>query len=251
MSNIKDEDLSVVGIIDEVIEDEAITTNSSTEPQHKCTDSDWVEHILDQLADHELSYGSPTTDGLRRVAEAVFGQILLSDTHILEVPAQALTGKCTAKHRLVFERNDGKGTLDVSACVDVVGSKLPSPFNQHIVATACTRAEGKALRRALKIRVQTAEEIITTEDPDEDVGGEPINDQQILAINQMCKRNNVNALAVIQETAKAAKKLRDVKNIEGRFILTKLAEYQRNQSTISEDLVGYDENWKESFDKKR
>lgn len=254
MSKKKGDELDAVGLVDEVVEDMAISADDQETqrgPTHKCTDPDWVDYILDQLADNELSYGHPTADGLRRVAELEFGQILVSDTDILEVPKEALTGKCTAKHRLVFERHDGKGLLEVSACIDVVGKKLPAPFNQHLVATACTRAEGKALRRALKIRVQTAEEMVTTEDPDEDVSSEPINDQQVLAINQMCKRNDLNVVAVIKETCKAAKKLKDVKNVEGRFILTKLAEYQRNQSTITESLVGYDENWKEAFDKKR
>jgi len=250
MTKVQEEAEAIEGMIDEIIEDKVVAVEVE-ENNRKCTDVDWVDYILDQLADHELAQGNPTTDGLRRVAEKEFGQIVLSDTDILEIPDKALTGKVTAKHTLVFQRHDGKGTLRVSACVDVIGTKLPAPFNQHLVATACTRAEGKALRRALKIRVQTAEELMTAEDPEDDNGGDPINDQQLLAINQLCKRNNLNVVLVIKEVAKSMKKLVDVKNIQGRHILTNLAEYQRNQSTIDDSLVGYNENWKEDLGGKK
>jgi len=232
-------------MVEEVVEDEL---KDVQEPNAKqCTDPDWAEYVLDQLADHELINGAPTTDGLRRVAEKIFGQILVSDTDVIEVPKEALKGKATVKHTMVFDRIDGRGQLRVSACVDALGSSLPAPFNKHIVATACTRAEGKALRRALKIRVTTAEELVATDDPDEDNSGEPINDQQVLAINQMCKRNNLNVVGVVKDTAKSAKTIKDVKNVEGRFILTKLSEYQRSKSTLDKSLVGYNEQWQEEF----
>ena len=85
--------------------------------------------------------------------------------------------------------------ITVDGCVDVKYQNIPHPFNQHLVSTADTRAEGKALRRALKLRV-TAEEVQQTSEDDVLAAEENITDQQILAINQMCKRLDVNLVEV-------------------------------------------------------
>ena len=207
------------------------------------TDPNWVEYVLDQLSNHELANGSPTTDGLRRVTEKIFGEIIESDTEILEFPAQNFGGKATAKHTLVISKYSGE-TIKVSACVDVLGEKLPYPFNQHLVSTACTRAEGKALRRALKIRVQTAEELANS-DEQETLIDEPINDQQIVAIKTLCKRNNINLVAFIKNNCNNVKTINEVKNVEGRLLINKLSSYQREP--IPSNILGYNQNWETEF----
>ena len=40
------------------------------------SDPEWSEYLLDQLADHELINGAPTVDGLRRITEKCFGEIV-------------------------------------------------------------------------------------------------------------------------------------------------------------------------------
>ena len=227
--------------VEEIVDD--VDMDISEEEIIKPTDPKWVDHVLDNLADHELSDGNPTTDGLRRVTEKLYGQIIKSDTEILEIPKAAYTGKVTAKHTLVIERHDGR-LIEISACVDVIGQSLPAPFNRHLVATACTKAEGKALRRALKIRVQTAEEL--TSEPDEEFNtDEPINDQQIVAIKTLCKRNDVDLIKFVKSNSDDPKTIRDIKNLEGRLMINKLSGYQREGTP--EDLVGYNENWEENF----
>jgi len=247
MSKVKEDRIEMIeDIVEEMVEDEC-SEEENTPDYPSPTSPEYVNFILDQLADHELWQGSPTTDGLRRVTEDVYGQILVSNSDPISSPTDRL-GHATVKHSLVIDRYDGKGLIEISACVDVDGKDLPHPFNQHVVATACTRAEGKALRRALKIRVQTAEELVNNQaDEDDDTANDPLNDQQKLAINQLCKRNNIDAIKIIKSVASAAKKLSEVKNIDGRFIMNKIAEYQRNQSSIEESLLGYQEDWQEKF----
>lgn len=229
-------------MVDEVVTDNPVSMNDDKNPRPE--DPEWVDYVLDQLSDRELPDGNPTTDGLRRVTEKVFGTILKSDTQILEVPNRAYSGKVTAKHTLIIHRRDINTPITISACVDVVGEKLPAPFNTHLVATACTKAEGKALRRALKIRVQTAEELRSEDDLEMDASG-PINDQQITALKALCKRNDVNVAKFIKANSEKPKSIYDVKNIEGRLMINKLSGYQREGTP--EEFLGYDENWEESF----
>jgi hypothetical protein len=152
--------------------------------------------------------------------------------------------KVTAKHTLVIAKYSGQA-IRVSACVDVLADKLPHPFNVHLASTACTRAEGKALRRALKIRVHTAEELANVDDDDGLHTDEAINDQQMAAIKTMCKRHDVDIVKFIKANAGKAKSLRDVKNLEGRLMINKLSTYQREGTPA--DVTGYDENWEEAF----
>jgi len=117
-----------------------------------------------------------------------------------------------------------------------------------LVATADTRAEGKALRRALKLRVITAEEMNNSAEDDVMASEEDITDQQILAINQMCKRLNVDLVGFVKEVCSGVNSIKSVNNLQGRMLLSSLSEYQRKPESIKDELIGYDSNWRKSFD---
>tara|TARA_R110002020_G_scaffold55309_2_gene153607 strand:+ start:28081 stop:28827 length:747 start_codon:yes stop_codon:yes gene_type:complete len=211
-------------------------------------DPEWSEYVLDQLHDSELKQGNPTVDGLRRVTEALYGEIISSSSEVLELPSAK--GSCSIKHTIVIKKYSSDSTVSVDGCVDVRYDKIPYPFNDHLVATADTRAEGKALRRALKLRIVTAEEMTNASEDDVMASEENITDQQILAINQMCKRLDINLVNLIGNAHANIESIREVNNLQGRLLLTTLSDYQRNMSSISEDLTGYDNNWRETFDVK-
>jgi len=234
--------VKITDMIEEEADDGLKTETVSLKPA--LNSSKWADFILDQLFDSELVMGSPTTDGLRRVTDLEFGEILESETEILELPNRNANAKATAKHTLVIRKYLTDSVIRVSACVDVLCDKLPSPFNQHLVSTACTRAEGKALRRALKIRVQTAEELSNSEDIEDTTGNDAMNDQQIIAIKVLCKRNNVDLVKFLKDNSEKNKTIKDIKNIEGRHIMNKLSQYQREG--VPEELAGYDEGWADS-----
>lgn len=236
---------SLEGMVDEVVEDSNQEVVQPEVPHY--TEPEWVEFILDQLADHELSNGNPTTDGIRRVAEKYFGEIVYSDTEVVEVPKVEINGKATAKHTLRIRKYDTGEVITVSACIDVLGSKLPYPFKEHLVSTACTRAEGKALRRALKVRILTAEELAhSDEDGDSGISLEdPINDQQVLALKTMCKRLDVDIIKFVKANARNVKNIKAVKSVECALMINKLSEYQR--AKVPEEFSGWSDSWESKF----
>jgi len=211
------------------------------------SDPEWSEYVLDSLHDTELREGNPTVDGLRRVTEKVYGEIVESRSDVLELPS-AGGRRCTIKHTLKIRKYETDTTITVDGCVDVRYDKVPFPFNDHLVATADTRAEGKALRRALKLRVVTAEEMDNSAEDDVMAAEEDITDQQILAINQMCKRLNISLIDFIKEVCAGVESIKAVSNLQGRMLLSSLSEYQRNPKAVREELLGYDPNWRKSFD---
>jgi len=210
-------------------------------------DPEWSEFLLDQLSDSELINGAPTVDGLRRITEKCFGEIIESRSWVVETPNSENNQRCTLGHTLTLIKYRNSQTLKIDGCVDVVYHKTPYPFKDHLVATADTRAEGKALRRALKIRVVTAEELQHEDEEEVLSSDEVINDQQILAINQLCKRLDVSVAAITVNQYNTAKNITDLRNLEARLLIGKLSEFQRSPKDIPEACVGYDENWKGSF----
>jgi|TARA_R110000824_G_scaffold339269_1_gene525757 hypothetical protein len=212
------------------------------------SDPEWSEYLLDQLSDHELINGAPTVDGLRRITEKCFGEIVESRSTVVETPCSDNGLRCTICHALTIIKHRGLRLIRVDGCVDVLWSKTPYPFKDHLVATADTRAEGKALRRALKIRVITAEELQSESEEEVLISEEGINDQQILAINQLCKRLEVSVEGLVHLKCQSAKKINEINNLEARLLIAQLSEFQRKPEKIEEENVsGYDENWKDTF----
>ena len=76
---------------------------------------------------------------------------------------------------------------------------------------------------------------------------EVINDQQILAINQLCKRLDVSVAGITVNQYNTSKSITDLRNLEARLLIGKLSEFQRTPKDIPEGCVGYDENWKSNF----
>ena len=211
------------------------------------SDPEWSEFLLDQLSDSELINGAPTVDGLRRITEKCFGEIVGSKSEVLESPSSDNGLRCTIRHSLQIVKYRNGQMINVDGCVDVVYHKTPYPFKDHLVATADTRAEGKALRRALKIRVITAEEHQHEDEQEALSSDEPINDQQVLAINQLCKRLDISVKALVTGQYNTAKSISDLRNLEARLLIGNLSEFQRSSDTIPESYTGYDDNWKSEF----
>lgn len=232
-------------MVEEVVEDTIKTSKDQKTPFEQ--DPEWSEHLLDQLSDTELINGAPTVDGLRRITQKCFGEIVESTSEIIETPTSQNNQRCVIKHTLGIEKYGGIGIIKVDGCVDVLYHKTPYPFKDHLVATADTRAEGKALRRALKIRVVTAEELQNEDESDTISSDELINDQQMLAINQLCKRLDISVQAIVTGEYNKVDKINRLRNMEARLLISKIAELQRKPKDIPKSYLGYNENWKTNF----
>tara|TARA_R110000824_G_scaffold337384_3_gene523953 strand:+ start:2949 stop:3698 length:750 start_codon:yes stop_codon:yes gene_type:complete len=236
---------------------EEIVETTHTEEEYDVVDNDsktpseydpeWSEYLLDQLSDSELINGAPTVDGLRRITEKCFGEIIGSNSTIIESPTSQNNQRCTICHTLTISKYRSAQSISVDGCVDVLYHKTPYPFKDHLVATADTRAEGKALRRALKIRVVTAEELQNEDEQEALSSDELVNDQQVLALNQLCKRLDLSVTSFVKGEHNKVKKINELRNLEARLLIAKLSEFQRTPKDVPESYMGYDENWKSDF----
>jgi hypothetical protein len=164
-------------------------------------DPGWTDWVLDQLTEDERIDGYPKSDGLRRLTEKIVGTIVYQDTDVCHSP-NMVNGMCaTVKHVIRLLTDDGD-TLQFCGAVDVNQESLTRPFSIHLVATAETKAESRAFRRALKIKTNTAEEMglsgsngVKIEDE------EPITieSSQIQAIHLLSKRLDINVEKFLEQ----------------------------------------------------
>jgi hypothetical protein len=243
-----------------VVESVFDTMNAKTKPKDVVTTVDntpdvtspeWHEYVMKHFKEDELIDGKPIVSGLRRVAQLILGRILQSEpTNIFPPPQDDSIGRATIAWRVVFE--------DGSAFGDVASSWIGNTdemFTIYTVETAATRAEARALRKALGLKIVSADEIAenvksfdvvkkpsktTTEGEYDDQGR--MTDAQANFINVKAKKLNVNVEEFIAKEFNVfgAKKLS--KKVASNAI-DKLNEYQQKPESIPENVRGYLENW--------
>lgn len=235
----------------EKTEQEVTTAETVSIP--KITDLEWTDHVLGLLSDDEKIMGNPTTDGLRRVFEiAMNARIISSTSQIVQSPSPENEKRATVCHSLTFRLNpqtpdpEGLNMLTVDGSADVYWGNCDKIFRNHPVAVAETRAEGRALRRALRLKkVVAAEELAeSVEDNVDGLTVTKISSNQINFIDVIAKRLNINVTKLFNELDITYDSIYNITHEAAVSSVQKLNYYQQNMSNIPEQLIGYQDTWK-------
>lgn len=215
-------------------------------------DLEWTDHILGLLTDDEKISGNPTTDGLRRIFETALNcTIIGAESKVIQSPSVDNERRATVVHNLTYivdgdNSQDFKSMRTVSGAADVYWGNCDKIYRNHPVAVAETRAEGRALRRALKLRkVVAAEELakdIDTNHLEENNIGK-INSTQINFMDVFGKRLNINILKLLDKLAINNKNIYNIGYDDAVKTISTLSGYQQNNE-IPQELIGYESNWK-------
>lgn len=215
--------------------------------------SEWHDYAMTLFHNSEMIDGHPLVAGLRRVAEVVLGPIMFSGpTQVFPVQREDHHGRAT----VVFTVRFANG-MEYSEVADSWEGNTDDMFCAFAVAIASTRAEARALRKALKIKGVAAEEltkkdtakivrdISTTKKASEgeyDENGR-MSDAQLNFIDVKCKQLNIDGKKLfdtfgVDSGKKVSKKV-------ASEIIDKLNDFQRDKSLISESIVGYKQEWRD------
>jgi hypothetical protein len=215
-------------------------------------DIEWTDHVLSLLSDDEKISGNPTTDGLRRIFEIALDCVITdSSTNVVQSPSPENEKRATVVHSLTFVLNKGGGVENhlnvrsVSGAADVYWGNCDKVYRNHPVAVAETRAEGRALRRGLKLRkVVAAEELAKDieDHPDHDTVTK-ITNNQLNFMDVLAKRLDVNMVKLLQKLALPVDNLYNISYTDAVNVVKHLTEFQQ-QNNVSEDILGYDSTWK-------
>lgn len=214
---------------------------------------EWHDYAMTLFEENELVNGHPLVAGLRRVCELVLGPMAFSGpTWVKPTDRDDHHGRATVIFTVEFANG-----IKCAEVADSWEGNTDDTFCAFAVAIASTRAEARALRKVLKIRGVAAEEltkkdtakIVRDISKQQSSSSGDYNDQgrmsdaQLNFIDIKCKQLNING----------AKLFKDVFNIDQRKKVSKkvasdvidvLNDYQRSKGSIPEEIVGYNEEWR-------
>lgn len=203
---------------------------------------EWNDYVLTLFAPEELIDGHPNAAGLRRIAELLIGPIIFSSpTTVFPVQGDR-TGRATVVYEVHFKTPEG--IVKYGDVADVWDGNTDALFMGFAVATASTRAEGRALRKALKLRVCAAEELskVNTAKAVNEDGSIKITKEQIDYINKNCKLLNIDVVAFINSGEKQYRSVYDVLRETAAKMLKELNK-MKNGEAVPPDLIGYKQDW--------
>lgn len=215
------------------------------------SDIEWTDYVLGLLSDDEKIAGNPTTDGLRRIFEKVLNcTIVHINTDVVQSPSPENEKRATVVYRVDYVLNDDAmapeiKTRSVTGAADVYWGNCDKIYRNHPVAVAETRAEGRALRKGLRLRKVVAAEEISKEiedNPDEN-SVQKISHNQINFMDVMAKRLNINVVSLLNKMEILEKDINNISHDNAVTIIKELSKYQQNISDISTELIGYQPNW--------
>jgi hypothetical protein len=176
-------------------------------------DIGWQDHVFSHLTEEELINGNPTTDGLRGIAPIVLGHKIRGTAKVVQAPTKDNGMVATVEYTVQTVHTPmpytggtiswlgGNDYESFTDCADASPSNCNPPFSLHCTAMASTRAEGRALRKLLKLRkVATVEELDVPRDAKDNEGNPTyINFSQISALNNLFKKNDLNGVKYINK----------------------------------------------------
>lgn len=248
--------------IPEELEDDAVLADNVVAHTETKLDTpsmqspEWNDYVLSLLADDEYSEKDgkkyPTTDGLRRVTEFLLGEINI-ETTLVQAPSEVngMVAACECGITLLTEV--GMLLKGVKEVADAHYKNTDFPYSKHLSAVAATRAEGRALRKLLRLRkIITAEEA-NSEGSVVDVS-QKMNYGQVKLIDGMCSRFDIDGWKFVADLLKKKepnKKYNLFNEVPYDFtvevIMPEIQKFQQkdkdgNQIQPSEDIKGYDSN---------
>lgn len=226
---------------------------------------EWEDYVLSLLTSNEVEVKDgkkyPKANGLRRVAQNVLGAIIESGPIQVFPPADGGPGRATVIYEVAIEWK--YDTREVYSDNDIVNyeprirrfraaadcwlGNSPDKYAIHPVATAETKAEGRALKRALCLSLSTAEEVDNDKNATEVIresvvketkaewnGEEKIQLNQVVSITKMCDRLKIDISKLINEMFPEKFNLDDLSKANGAQLMVRLNKYQSKDSTSLE-----------------
>lgn len=248
---------------EEDVQEETMTLQEDvgqTESSPSMFSSEWNEYVMAHFQANELIDGNPICAGLRRVAELLLGDIIESGPEQVFPATDGLSpDRATVVFKVVFDWMNSGSIRTFKEVADVWHGNTDDLFCAHPVATASTRAEGRALRKALKLRCLAAEELAKNKDivniVQQSINKAPtsgeyqadknISSQQIQFIDNKCSVLDIDAFAFINMGNSSFAGINEVTKDSAKKMIKVLNNYQNNSNEIPQNILGYKVNWRE------
>jgi hypothetical protein len=245
--------------VEELTDQDVLVTPKQEDDRPVYGSKEWNEFVMSKFERHELIDKNPICAGLRRVAEELLGDIISSGpSEVYPSNDPNGPGRATVVYQVVFNWMNSGELRTYSEVADVWHGNTDDLFCAHPVATASTRAEGRALRKALKVRCLAAEELAkkdivsivresvkvegATDGEWNDSDG--ISAAQVNFIDRKCEQLDINVMEFVNSGENTYSGIEDVSKQTASAMLGRLNQYQNGQSNLPDSIKGYNKNWR-------
>lgn len=198
-------------------------------------DPEWTDWVLSKLEPYEKEGGNPKVDGLRRIANKILGPFSIS-SRIEQTPDNSNGQRATVSVILTFDVSDYK-VKSYSGSADVSPINTNKSFAIYPVATAETRAEGRALKRALCLtKVVSAEEVYDKNLEELSDSNAKASSTMISSLKSMCDKQNIDPFKLAFFNEIDIESLDDLTRQQVQFLANKISKYQRQEEEIPEGI---------------
>ena len=209
-------------------------------------DPEWSNYVMSLLTDDEMEGGYPKVDGLRRLAQQLVGEIVESSTHVAHVHHHDGNVFIVIVHSITFVDDDGVEHM-FDGAADGGHHNIRGDYVMYPTAVTETRAEGRALRRALNLKTIVAEELAEVKIPSVVEVPKNLGMMTDIQKNSLQKLCGTGVRGMDVNVAKLAKKLLDKEVVDltkedAALLLKNVTEMQRDDSLLTDDIKGY-EKW--------
>lgn len=237
---------------------------------YQITDPDWTDYVMtffseDEIVRNESGQEFPKVDGLRRVVESLFGPIVESKCTFTnfskdnDMVGRAISGyriKVLAanedfikKHAKIYDPNLSDEQFFELTCEEVADAwdgNTDDNFCAYVVALSATRAEARCLRKLLRLKKCSADEITREKNPADFItknkpAGEwkeedLLSDSQKSLIKRKCDQMKIDLMKFINSGEGNYESLDTVTKRPASAMISKLNEMSNNRSTIPDDI---------------
>jgi len=217
------------------------------------TDPEWNDHVMSFFAPDELvgegRDAKPKVAGLRRVTELLVGPIIKSEVkNLFHHPDDTPIGKTFAVYEVTIQTNDKSHPIVYSDAADSSAHNTDSPFEVFGAAMAVTRAEARALRKALKLRQVAAEECSKLTDKkhaekeesrsnrSQDDDHRLINADQERYITSQCNKLGIDVVQFINSGENTYPTIKAVPHEIAKRMTQRINEYKQGVKPIPEEI---------------
>lgn len=233
-TNLEEFDFEKLNTVEEVVEEEEVE-----EKDISYISPEWNDYVLSQFSENELVDGCPNVHGLRRVTEMLLGPVVRS--------VGTVVNNYTCNYIIMIQWNrdyngfSGMGDYGVREFSGVASAhpeNTDHPYSMYLEANAETRAEVRALRKALRIQTIAAEEVkrehVKQEQETTGFDDTNISTTQIAFIKNKTKDLKINMELFVQTIGKTG--VEGLTKEEAAGLIKDLNKYQTNHEPIPENL---------------
>lgn len=225
-------------VINDVIEDVRLSEDIRPSMSH----SEWSNYVMKQFEKDELLKGNPTVNGLRRVAELLLGPVVRSVGKVVQCPNPDNEGRAVVEYEVTFLWTDDDEVgqpheRTFGDAADVYVGNTDDEYARYPTATACTRAEARALRKALKLQAVAAEEL--TNKPVAEANFDFISTTQKVLIKKLCRDLDINIHKFINFGELDYDDINEISHAKAVAMITHLNSLQQDVEKVPNNLKGF------------